>query len=81
MVLTLSIIAGLINAISQLQYIYYLVSKKIILNKATWGISATMMCLQAGSYYQVVKTGNPWIATSSIIVAISFVFIFLYSFV
>ena len=81
MVLILSIIAGIINAISQLQYIYYLVSKKIILNKATWGISAAMMCLQAGSYYQIVKTGNPWIATSSIIVATSFVFIFLYSFI
>ncbi len=81
MVLILSIIAGLINAAGQLQYIYYLVNKKIILNKATWGISAAMMGLQAGSYYQVVKTGNPWIATSSIIVAISFLFIFLYSFI
>ncbi len=81
MVLILSILAGLINAAGQLQYIYYLVSKKIILNKATWGISAAMMCLQAGSYFYIVKTENPWIATTSIVVAVSFVFIFLYSFV
>lgn len=80
MVETLSIIAAIINALSQVQYIVYLVRKKIVLNKVTWGISAVVMCLQASTYYEIVRSGNPWLASASIVVAVSFIFIFLYSF-
>src|SRR3989344_7119365 len=81
MVLFLSIIGALINVGSQLQYIHYLVTKKIILNKVAWGISAIIMFLQAGTYFEIVRNGNPWIAGASIVVAISFIFIFIYSFI
>ncbi len=81
MVETLSIVGALINLFSQFQYINYVIKKKIILNKATWGVLAVITCLQAGTYIEIVRSGNPWLATTSIIVATSFTFIFLYSFI
>jgi hypothetical protein len=81
MVAILSIIGALINLVGQLQYIYYVINKKIILNKATWGVLAVITCLQAGTYIEIVRSGNLWLATTSVIVATSFTFIFLYSFI
>ncbi len=81
MVQSLSIIGALIGIGGMAQYIGYLVTNKIILNKVTWGISAAIMLLQAGTYFEIVRAGNPWIATNSIIVAVGFMFIFIYSFI
>lgn len=81
MVRLLSILAAVISAGSQAQYIRYLIAKKIILNKATWGISTAIMVLQAGTYFEIVRTGNPWIAAANIVGALCFVFIFTYSFI
>ncbi len=81
MVILFSIIGALINAASLLQYIYYLISKKIILNKSTWIIMAFIMLLQAGTYFEIVRKGNPWIATTNIVVATGFLFIAGYSFI
>lgn len=80
MVEILSIIGAVINLIGQFQYINYIIKKKVILNKATWGVLAVITFLQAGTYIEIVRSGNLWLATTSIIVATSFAFIFLYSF-
>ena len=74
-----SSLAAVIVGVSQFQYIFYLIHNHLILNKTTWFISATVMVLSASSYFNVVKSGNPIIATSSIVTAICFIFIFIYA--
>ena len=78
-VIFFSSLAAVIIGISQFQYIFYLLRNHLILNKTTWFISAIVMVLSATSYFDVVKSGNPIIATSSIITAICFIFIFFYA--
>ncbi len=80
MVELFSIIGALINAGSQLLYIRNIIAKKITLVKATWVILAFIMCLQARTYFEIVRAGNPWIATTNIVVAVSFIFIAIYAF-